>query len=186
MTLLTLAAVNWLTGCGGRPKIRTPFLQSVDLVEMTDRMAESFTAAEVISSRSPDDDPWVTSIYRVVNHTNQIIPEREKWLYVGRLRAMLARSDVSQEKSLIWIVPPERWPDIAGAMNADVTGEPYGLRMNPTHLLTAQFNALTTTSGAGRSDAYFCAFELLDLDTGRIVWQDAWEVKRAVTGLTYD
>jgi hypothetical protein len=184
--LCSLVILSAITGCGGPPRIRTPFLQSVDLVEMTDRMAESFVASEVISARSADDPPWVISISRVVNHTNQIIPDREKWLYIGQLRGMLARSDVARSRSLIWIVPPERWPDIARAMNADITGEPFGLRMTPTHVLTAQFNALTTTSAAGRSDAYLCAFELLELDTGRMTWQDAWEVKRAVSGLTYD
>ncbi len=175
-----------LTGCSGAPKIRTPFLQSVDLVDMTNRMAESFTASDVINTRRLDDNPWVISIYRVVNHTNQIIPEREKWLYIGRLRGMLARSNVAEKHALVWIVPPERWPDVAKALNADPAGEPFGLRMQPTHVLTAQFNALTITNALNRSDAYLCAFELLDLETGSIVWQDAWEVKRAVSGLTYD
>ena len=183
--LLTICALA-LAGCGGPPRVNTPFLQSVDLLEMTDRMAESFTASEVISSRPDDASPWVISIYRVINHTNQLIPDREKWLYVGRLRAMLARTDVSQKHALIWIVPPERWPQIAEAMNADPAHEPPNLRMEPTHVLTAQFNALTSTSAQGRSDAYLCAFELLDLSTGSIVWIDSWEVKRAVSGLTYD
>lgn len=183
--LLTMCAIA-LAGCGGAPKVKTPFLQSVDLVEMTDRMAESFAASEVIALRASDLQPWVISVYRVINHTNQLIPEREKWLYIGRLRAMLGRTDVSKQHALIWIVPPERWPQIAEAMNADVEHEPLNMRMTPTHVLTAQFNALTNTSAQGRSDAYLCAFELLELSNGKIVWTDSWEVKRAVSGLTYD
>jgi len=186
VVILLLLSTTVLTACGGPPKVRTPFLRSVDLVDMTDRMAESFAQSEVIRQRTPDDEPWVISIYRVINHTNQIIPDREKWLYIGRLRGMLSRSDVSQRNALIWIVPPERWPNIAEAMNADVNAEPRHLRMQPTHVLTAQFNALTTTSGSGRTDTYLCAYELLELDTGKITWQDRWEVKRHVSGLTYD
>lgn len=182
---LTLWCACAVTGCSA-PRVNTPFLQSVDLVEMTDRMAESFAGSEVIASRPPDASPWVISIYRVVNHTNQIIPEREKWLYIGRLRAMLGRTDISKQHALIWIVPPERWPQIAEAMNADVEAEPANMRMRPTHLLTAEFSALTNTSAAGRTDAYVCEYELLDLETSKIVWTDFWEVKRAVSGLTYD
>ena len=183
-----------LGGCVSPPQARTTFLTSADLVEMTDRMARSFTRDEIIASRSSSDEPWVISIYRVVNHTNQIMPERERWMYIGRLRALLAQcrlemtlanqTDVSQQRSLIWIVPPERWPMIAQELGAD--HEPYGLRMNPTHQLTAEFHTLTNTSAAGRSDAYLCSFQLIDLRSGSIVWEDSWEVKRAVRGLTFD
>lgn len=172
-----------LVGCGP-PKVRTTFLRSVDLVEMTDTMAQSLATADVITSRTPDHEPWVISMYRVVNHTNQIIPEREKWLYLARLRALLAQTRLSDERSLIWIIPPERWSIVADELG--VSDEPYGLRMNPTHQLAAEFNALTNTSARGRSDTYVCAYQLIDLGLGTIVWEDAWEVKRAISGVTYD
>jgi len=181
---LCLLVLLPLGGCGGPPRVRTTFLRSVDLIDVTDRMAQSFAGDEVIGARNPADGPWIISIHRVVNHTNQIIPDREKWLYIGRLRARLAQSELTAQRSIIWIIPPERWPIVAQEL--DVPEEPYGLRMNPTHLLTAEFHALTNTSGRGRSDAYVCDYQLLNLDTGAIVWEDAWEVKRAVGGLTYD
>lgn len=173
-----------LAGCGGPPKARTTFLRSVDLIDMTDRMAQSFASDERIGRRTGDDAPWIISIHRIVNHTNQVIREPEKWLYVGRLRAMLAQSDLARERRIIWIIPPERWPIVAEELG--VSEEPYGLRMDPTHLLTAEFHALTQTSGRGRSDAYVCDYQLLDLDSGAIIWEDAWEVKRSASGLTYD
>ncbi|MCI0364155.1 MAG: hypothetical protein L0Y44_01830 [Phycisphaerales bacterium] len=179
-----VCALCSLIGCGAAPRAHTTFLRSVDLVEMTDTMAQSFASDEIIGERTPSDEPWVISMYRVVNHTNQIIPEREKWLYMGRLRAMLAQSDIAKARSIIWIIPPERWPIVAEELN--VSDEPYGLRMKPTHLLTAEFHALTNTSGSGRSDAYVCEYQLVDLGTGTLVWDDKWEVKRAVEGRTYD
>lgn len=176
-----------LTGCGGAPKINTTFLNSVDLVDMTDRMAESFSHTSAVAQRTPQSDPWVISMYRVQNHTNQIIPDREKWLYLARVRALLAQSNMSRQRSIIWIIPPERWPMVAKELG--VSTEPYGLRMNPTHLLTAEFYALTNTSGKGRSDAYFCDYQLVDISggaSGAMVWEDKWEVKRAIAGKTYD
>jgi hypothetical protein len=180
LALLLLALT--LTGCGRPPTARTTFLNSVDLVHMTDQMAQSFATDERLSQRSPSDEPWVISIYRVVNHTNQIIREDERWLYIGRLRAQLAQSNFSNERSVIWIVPPERWPRLASELGP----EPPELRLPPTHLLTAEFNVLTQTSPRGRSDAYVCSFQLVDLKSSALVWEDAWEVKRTAAGLTFD
>ncbi len=181
--LACLCVAASLTACGGPPKARTTFLGSVDLIAMTDQMAQSFTQDDVINARAPGSEPWIISIYRIVNNTNQVIPEREKWLYINRLRAMLDRSDIAQRCNITWIIPPERWSIIAAETGEP---EPYGLRLDPTHLLTAEFNALTNTSGRGRTDTYLCAYELVDLATGQIIWQDAWEVKRAIAGRTYD
>jgi hypothetical protein len=156
----------------------------VDLIDMTDRMARSFATHEAISRRTPQDEPWVISIDRVVNHTNEVIPEREKWLYVARLRALLAQTDLAKDRHVLWVMPPERW-----AMVQEEVGEgdaPPDMRLRPTHVLTAEFSALTNTSGRGRSDAYLAEYHLTNLDTGAIVWSDRWEVKRAVSGRTYD
>jgi hypothetical protein len=179
IALLLLAPL--LAGCGGPPRANTTFLRSVDAVDMTDRMARSFAADADIGGGT---EPWIISLHRVANQTNQLIPEREKWLYMGRLRALLATSGLTRERNIVWVIPPERWPMVAEELG--VSEEPYGLRLDPTHLLTAEFHALTVTSGRGRSDTYVCDFQLLDLATGVIAWEDAWEAKRASAGVTYD
>ncbi len=166
-------------GCSA-PAARTTFLRSVDLVDMTDQMARSFAADPVIGQRTPADDPWVVSIAPVANQTNQIIPSREKWLYVVRLRSLLARSDLAYRRHIVWVIPPEQWPPAA-----DELADPE-LRTRPTHVLAAQFQTLTNTSGSGRSDMYVCSFQLTTPASGRLVWVDWWEVKRATSGLTYD
>jgi hypothetical protein len=173
-----------LGGCGGPPRAHTTFLSSVDLVAMTDQMATSFAADDVIREREPSEEPWIISINRVANHTNQIIPDREKWLYIARLRSRLTQSEIARERSLVWVIPPDRWVMVAEELGE--SHEPRELRMTPTHQLTAEFFTLTNSTGAGRSDAYLCSFQLFNLDSGAIVWEDAWEVKRAVTGRTYD
>ncbi len=166
------------------PKASTTFLQSVDLVDSTEKMARSFAQSPAIMSRTYASPRWIISIDKIVNHTNQIIPENEKWAYIGRLRARMTQARISEQRSLVWIVPPEKWPIIAEELRS--TGEPPDLRRPPTHLLTGQFSALTNTSGEGRSDAYLCTYELVDLATGEVVWQDSWEVKRSAVGKTYD
>lgn len=171
-----------MIGCGAPPRANTTFLGSVDLIAMTDAMAGSFAAHPTISARHAGSPPWVISMDRVTNHTNQIIPEREKWLYVARLRAALGVSRLADERAITWIMPPERW-----ALVQDELGPvPPQLRLTPTHVLAATFAALTNTSGRGRSDAYLCEYQLIDLATGSVVWNDAWEVKRAQSGVTYD
>jgi hypothetical protein len=179
---LCLCGLLFLAACGGAPKASTTFLNSVDLIDMTDRMAESFAGDEVMGKRTPQSSPWVISINRVHNFTNQIIPDREKWLYIARLRAQLAQSDIARRRNLIWIVPPEQWARV----QEELGEPPPELRMSPTHQLTAEFHALTNTSGRGRSDAYLCEYYLFDLRTGTQVWHGSWEVKRAASGKTYD
>jgi hypothetical protein len=130
-----IAGVLTLAGCGTPPRAQTTFLTNVDLVDMTDRMAESFARTPAIAVRTPRDAPWIISIARVANNTNQIITDNERWAYVGRLRAVLTQSVVSDRRSLVWIVPPERWPLIASELS--LIGEPPDLRRPPTHLMTA-------------------------------------------------
>ncbi len=178
--ILTLGVM----GCAMPTHPRTPFLRSVDLVDMTNNLSESFAHDEIINSRTSDDSPWVISLNDVVNNTQQIIPESERWLYVARLRSRLAQSDCSARHNMIWVVPPEGIQRI----DDENTGSSSlaEQRLTPTHLLTGEFVALTNTSHTGRSDTYVCDYQLVDLQSGLIVWEDAWEVKRYASGLTYD
>lgn len=181
---LIITCTLTLAGCGGSPTVRTTFLNSVDLANMTNHMATSFAQDDLISDRNQGDTPWVIAINRVTNHTNQVIPEREKWLYLARLRARLAQSHVAEARSLIWVIPPEQWSAVQEELGAPAA--PPELRMSPTHQMTAEFYTLTSSSGAGRADTYHCAFSLFDLTTGAEIWRDAWEVKHWMEGRTYD
>jgi hypothetical protein len=183
-SLPAIAAVAVLVGGCAAPKVKTSFLTSVDLVDMTSQMAESFGASPALVDRTPYSPRWIISIDKIVNNTNQIISENEKWAYIGRLRALLTQTKIADQRNLAWIVPPERWPLVAKELNA--LGEPPDLRRPPTHVLTGAFDSLTNSSGQGRSDAYLCAFQLVELRSGAVVWEDSWEVKRVVTGTTYD
>ena len=171
-------------GCGGAPQARTTFLRGVDLVDMTDRMGESFAQSDALAQRSAADDLWIVSLSKVTNQTSQIIPEGERWLYLARLRSALSQARVGGDRGIIWIIPAEKWSMIQG--ETDLPDEPFGVREDPTHVMTAEFHSLTRTGPEGRSDMYVCSYQLIDLGDGRLVWEDSWEVKRAVRGLTFD
>ena len=177
--VMMAVSISW--GCSP-PATRTTFLESVDLVDMTDRMAESFAGDPVISRRTPASGRWVISIDQVANRTYQLMPSREKWLYTTRMRALLAESGFAGGRNIVWVIPPEGWP----AAPLELRAEDRDPRLAPTHLLSAEFQTLTNTSAAGRSDMYVCAFQLTELDNGRLVWEDLWEVKYASRGLTWD
>ena len=181
--ILFIVIMLMLAGCAHRPPAaQTTFLNAVDLQDMTDRMAMSFAEDPEIASRDSTSPPWIISINRMTNHTNEIIPNREKWLYVARLRALLGSTGLARNRNMVWIIPPERWADL----QSELGSAPSELRLPPTHQMSAEFTSLTNTSRHGRSDAYLCEYRLVDLATGELIWTDFWEVKRAATGLTFD
>ena len=167
---VVMMAVGTCAGCSP-PTTRTTFLESVDLVDMTDSMAESFAGDPVISRRTQASGRWVISIDQVANRTYQLMPSREKWLYTTRLRALLAESGFADGRNIVWVIPPEGWP----AAQQELRPEDRDPRLAPTHLLSAEFQTLTNTSARGRSDMYVCAFQLTELENGRLVWEDLWK-----------
>lgn len=160
-----------LTGCAA-PRVVTTRLTSTDVVEMTDRMTASLTGDEFISSRSTASQPWVFSIDRVRNLTEHPMTMSERWATMARLRARLAQTDFSDQRNITWVLPPDIWQQYAPD-SYDAAAQ----RRLPTHSLHATFYSDTTSSLAGRSDAYLSLFTLTDLATGQIVWEDRFEVK---------
>ncbi|MFA7236453.1 MAG: hypothetical protein WC058_06285 [Phycisphaeraceae bacterium] len=164
-----------LAGCGA-PRIENVRLDSADLVAMTDRMAESLLGNPAIASRQADDEPWVITLDRVTNDTSDIIPEGEKRAYMARLRALLAQSPALNAHALKFVLP------LAHAQSLD---EP-NRRLTPTHALAATFHTADNYSRQARSAMYVCAFELLDLRSDQIIWEDRYELKRGVTRSEWD
>ena len=164
-----------LAGCSA-PRINTTRLGSADLIAMTDGMAESLVASDALAERSPDSPHWVVTLDRVHNRTNEIIPTREKWAFMARLRSQLAQVDTLRERGIRFVLPAER----AAALDHSLPGDARADRLAPTHALTATFHALTTATRDARTDTYVCAFQLLDLRNDELIWEDRYEVKRAV------
>ncbi|MBI1373834.1 MAG: hypothetical protein GC159_14010 [Phycisphaera sp.] len=172
-SLAAAVAIAASLGACSEPRINNTRLGSTDLVVMTDRMVQSLMANNAVASRTPRSEPWVVTLDRVSNRTNDIIPDGEKWLFMARLRARLSESPSLRDRNLTFIVPAERRGQI------EHEGHPAET-LKPTHALAATFHALTTQSRGGRTDTYLCAFELLDLRDDHLVWEDSYEIKQAV------
>lgn len=151
--------VGVLAGCSA-PRVNNTRLVADDLIVMTDMMAQSITGdADFAAQR---DRPWIIATDKVINHTNDIIPEGEQQAYLARLRALLNQAGV---------------PHVQFVREVELSGPN---RTRPTHALTAEFYALTRADRTARSDMYVCAFALQDLSTDRVIWEDRYEVKRSV------
>lgn len=179
-------AVVVLAGCVlgacSPPRVNTTMLTVKDIVTMTDRMAASLNASPVVVSRSPASPRWVFTMDRVTNRTEHLLDDSEKWGAMARFRSELSRTMLARERNIAFVLPAEQWKRYA---SADWTGaEPS--RLAPTHALRAEFRSDTRSALTFRKDHYLCAFQLLDLSDGSIVWEDAYEVKYSVARNSFD
>jgi hypothetical protein len=157
-------------GCSA-PQIQNTRLGSEDLVKMTDRMTKSLLAYDVIRSRNSESPAWIMGLDRVSNRTNDIMPDREKWAFMARLRGELASAKGLRDRNVRFVLSRDRSQALA---------ERTAPRVQPTHLLTATFYAVTTATRSARSDAYLCTFQLMEASSTKILWEDKYELKRAV------
>lgn len=169
-----------VVGCSP-PRLDHTRLGSGDLVAMTGEMAESLAGSEALAGRDSESAAWTITLDRVTNYTNDIIPDRQKWAYMSRLRARLSESTLPAERNLGFVLP-RAWAEALGERHEDVGGE----RRTPTHALAATFYSLTQYNRAARTDTYLCVFELMDLRDDRVLWEDSWEVKRGVVRNEFD
>jgi len=156
------------TGRAGSPHIETTMLSSVDLHRMTDQMVESILASDTDFSSA------VVVTDRVVNQTNHIMDAGEKELFLRRLRASLSQVDSLREMGIVFVARPDEMSVYSGRP------EHYESGSGPTHALTATFYTLTNVDRTIRTDAYECTFQLQDLRTREVVWEDAYAVKYVV------
>lgn len=177
IALLTMLAMS-AAACSA-PRVDNTRLASSDLVVMTDQMAASLAKA---LPEPPSAGPgWIVTLDRVVNRTNDIIPDGEKWAFMARLRAQLAQTPDLKSRGVQFILPAAQ----RAQLNERQSNSPADLHP-PTHALTATFYALTTAGRQSRTDTYLCAFQLLELGTDRILWEDKYEIKKAVLRNSYD
>lgn len=182
---LLLIAICTLGGCTtapGTPRINTTLLDSVDLIRMSDQMAESLLASDV------DLTSAVIVTDRVVNRTNHIMPIGEKEHFLARLRVTLAQTGLARERGVVFVARPDEMsqfsPPLAASHDpapADEDDDGLAPGPGPTHALTATFYTLTNVDRTVRTDVYECGFQLLNLRTRRVEWEDAYRVDYAVT-----
>jgi len=173
--LLLLIAVL-PAGCGA-PRIDTTRLGSADLVAMTDQMTASLLSSEAVASRTAQSPPWIITMDRVSNQTSDIITDGEKWAFMARLRSQLNNSPAMRDRNIRFVLSRRA---------AEQVSERYDDRLTPTHTLAATFYSTTAYARKLRSDTYLCAFQLMAIDSDRLVWEDSYEVKYATVRNKFD
>jgi hypothetical protein len=159
------------------PRINTTTLTAADIVRMTDEMAADLAASPAIAQRNAASEPWVFTLDQVANRTEHLMDESERWGTMIRFRSRLSESFLARERHIRFVVPAVEWRRYA---DAEFRANPDA-RLVPTHALRAEFRSDTSTSARHRSDYYLCAFQLVDLRDAQLVWEDAYEVKYAIT-----
>ncbi len=180
---LLMAVIFSAGGCAG-PAIsrhaRTPFLDSKDLINMTDKMAAKITADPVIAAITAR-GPMVIVLDNLKNETNQIITRGQGDAFLHRLRVLLA-SHQSLKDRFVFVVNPAALRRLQShlGLSAASDGPPPGIV--PAYALQAAFYADTKVARGYRSDYYLCTFFLTNIATGQIVWEGSYETKKAARG----
>jgi hypothetical protein len=179
--MLSLALVILVAGCG-MPRINTTMLTPDDVTRMTDKMAQSIVRTPAVAKRTAASPRWIVSFDKVTNLTMHVMEEREQWRTMARFRALLSATRLRTERNFHFILPPEEWELYSGE---NAYADPM-FRAKPTHSLQATFRTDTSQSMQHRADTYLCAFQLLRLSDGEILWEDAYEVKYTVEKNRFD
>jgi len=166
-------------GCSG-PAVskdaKTTFLNSDDMVTMTNQMASSMMGDSYVQ-REMAKGPLTVVIKPVENQTNEIIVDNRKELFVNRLQGLLAGQPALRDK-FVWVMNKSDFEKLRAEEVPDVG--PSEERIQPEYALWAIFLADTQATSKGRSDLYLCQYKLTNLLTGEELWTGQYETSKTV------
>ncbi|MEI8194983.1 MAG: hypothetical protein WCI73_03645, partial [Phycisphaerae bacterium] len=182
---LVLLPLLMLAGCGDAISKNSynTFLDSDDLIQMTDQMAAAIPSnPQVVAELQKG--PLVIVMQPIVNDTNEIIPAGQKQMYSHRLESLLA-SKPALRQQFVWVLNRQDYEALKAAEGVDtatlgpVAAETAGPgRLVPQYALTGRFYALTKAGVSQRSDYYLCEFKLKNIATGAELWAGTYETKK--------
>lgn len=151
-------------------------LSGDDLQEMTDRMARSMLADADVQAAIQREGALPVVMQPVQNYmTGVVLPRGQSLAFIARLRALLADA---APHAFVWVMNRDAFYELRASETTYDLG-PAPERIQPRYSLTARFDSLANVSRDHRSDSYLCAFQLADLQTGEILWNDRYEVKKS-------
>ena len=166
-----------LAGCTSAVQSGTnTFLDSVDLQQMTDKMARSIVADPRVQQAIAKDGALKVVVQPVENQlTAEILPRGQAEAFTARVRALLSQRNPNQ---FVWILNRDEFYDLRGK-ELEVPLGPSPDAINPQYALTAVFSSLTHETSQGRSDFYVCSYQLSNLQTRNVLWSDSYKVKKS-------
>jgi hypothetical protein len=167
-----------LAGCATdaiNPHARNTFIDSHNLIVMTDRMAADIASSPVLA-RLTARRPMVIALTPLVNETNSIITRGQGDAFLHRIRLLLS-SHRSLQSRFVFVISRSRFLQVHRQTMAGGSGSE---RLVPQYALQATFYADTHVAPKLRSDYYLCTFYLTRIDSGRIIWQGSYEMQKVV------
>lgn len=150
-------------------------VESQDLVAVTDKMARSILAIPQIASAPT---PPKIVLDPVVNNTRFPI---NKDIFNIRIRTELNKKSLGK----VVFLARERMAALDKERDLKRTGEVTSSAdpkkqefLGADYFLTGELQGLSTRTKAGTSDYILYAFQLIDVRTSAIVWEDSAEIKK--------
>jgi len=150
-------------------------VESQDLVAVTDKMARSILSIPQIANAP---QPPKIVLDPVVNNTRFPI---NKDIFNTRIRTELNKKSLGK----VTFLARDRMSALDKERNLKRTGEVTASAdpklqefMGADYFLTGELQGMSTRTRAGTSDYILYAFQLIDVRTSAIVWEDAAEIKK--------
>jgi PBP1b-binding outer membrane lipoprotein LpoB len=150
-------------------------VESQDLVAVTDKMARSILSVPQIANAST---PPKIVLDPVVNNTRFPI---NKDLFNTRIRTELNKKSLGK----VTFLARDRMAALDKERNLKRTGDVTSTTdpkvqefLGADYFLTGELQGLSTRAKAGTSDYILYAFQLIDVRTSAIVWEDSSEIKK--------
>ncbi|MBK9187899.1 MAG: hypothetical protein IPM33_02985 [Phycisphaerales bacterium] len=171
-----------LPACGA-PGRQSTRLTAEDLEATTTEIAARLSASAFMASRGPDSPRMVIAVHKVENLTSDVIPEREQWWMIQRVRDSAPLLALSRQRNIRMVMPAEhlREGEARGALPED-----FAAQRDPTHEMTATFRSATRAASLARTEVYLVDYRITDLGTGELVFNETFSFKRQAFGRSFD
>ena len=171
-----------LCGCGNAVSHGTnTALSGVDLVTMTDQMAQSIAGDPEVQAAIARDGKLIVVVQPVENYMRgEVLPRGQAEAFTGRVRTLLSQHAPDR---FTWVMNRDAFYSLRKRELADVDPGPSPDAINPKYALTAKFSSLGNETSKRRTNYYLCSYELTNLADRSVLWTDAYEVSKvAVKG----
>jgi hypothetical protein len=168
-------------------------LTARDLRVTTEEMRARLADSAFLRGRDATSEPIVISVQQVTNLTSDIIPPAEQWMLMAEIVHALPMNELRRHRSISFVLPPEqRALARSGGFEGRFDDEADGGGLRPTHVMKAEFRSTTRVGRRDdgqideRRDTYGLQYQIVDLASGVLVFDDIVEFQRRARGLLID
>ena len=182
---MVIIAAAGLSGCQSTAA-RSTRMTVDDLNAMAGAMAQSLAASDALRDRTAASPPWVISVDKVLNLSNDVMTEAEQWFVIAKLRGSLPLQAMAKQRNIRFVIPAQQVRKMRRDPNLDTHGITFGAQRKPTHQMNATFHSANRGDATNQTEWYYCEFQIIDLATAIPVWADKFEYKRGAVGHVWD